>query len=151
MSTTGGDGLSRNKCIETSAELWHKRIRHAHNAAFEHMKRQRNYGMRVKDNVTKQMCETYVLTRQWKAQSDESMARNSCEITVHKDICGAISFQTYGGKSYLLTMTATPQRYNKVKWLSHLNKAAEHCVKQISWLERNSEHKVKRVHSDIAK
>lgn len=91
-----------------------------------------------------------VQTKQTRCPSKNELIGHAGNITVHADICGPLAVATHAGKRYFLTLTATPQSYDRVYLLKSRPQIAEHCLNFIEWLNRNFCHRVKQFHSDNA-
>lgn len=102
---------------------------------FQRMIRHKHYGMDMNDNQKAQSFEACAVTEQCRAPSYEQLIKKSPKITVHIDMCVAISVQIYGGKCYFFTETATPHQYYDTKLLSYRSEATKHCLNFIVWLE----------------
>lgn len=125
-------GTSHEKPHPAEEEIWLRRMGHASDNLVSKMMKSQKYGKKEMGQLDTVKCQTCTHTKQTKASASEKLVQNSLEVTIHANICGLVQTNTFGGRRYFLTMTATPHRYVGVPQLRHRSEAPEHMYDYIA-------------------
>lgn len=128
--------------------IWHKTVGHAIRAAIDHTVKNPSYSVNANIHPEEINCESCVQRNATKQPASGSLVGNSQQMTVPKIVCGFFRQETYGGWHLFVTFTVTSHRYMDVKLIKSQSEVPIHCGNFISWVDRNTGTKSKRVHGD---
>lgn len=129
VATTRGPMSNKAQEFKNSISLWDRHIGHAVDVTFENMVGWEYFRMSVEELANNQICETFIPTKYCLALSKKSLVMNRRDITVHLNMFGATTVQTWRGRISFLKMTALFRRWSEVKVLSRQIEVAKHCTK----------------------
>lgn len=114
------------------------------------MIRTKPYGMDRSNQSESPNCETCVISKQYRTESNRKLVQNSPEVTVRVEIIGSMPESSFDWKRYCLAMVKTLHGYVRMDLLRDRTSASEFIHEFIARVDRNAKQKTKRVHSDNA-
>lgn len=114
------------------------------------MMRSEQYGMQQSGVINKLNCRSCVMAKNKQSRCTGKLVTKSRTLTIHADICGPMQTTSSGGGKYFLAMTTVEEKYARVHILKTLKNIEERINSYMNWLERHTEKKVGRVHTDNA-
>ena len=143
--------ISKDAQEEAGVDLWHRRLGHISKDTVRKMFDGVVDGMSLSDKPESIGCEPCVMSKQTKSPSTGTLVKDHVGPAIHSDIIGPMRPKSLGGGNYLLCFVVDTVRYGKVFVIKKRSEVREKLAEFLSWLEVQTDVRVKRFHSDGAK
>lgn len=135
----------------TAARLWHHRMGQANIGILSNMMKARRNGMLSTDVYKTKDCLLCTHSKHTRSGYNEYLILKERVITIHAGFCGPVLKLSWGQNKYLLGMTTGEQKYVRVHFLKSRSDVIGYLENYVSWLERHSGNKMRRIHTNNAR